>query len=136
MPRERKQKLKKRADGRYRCKYKGIEFYSTDPDDALAQREEYKRNEKAGLTRQASVADYAVPWIKRTYPSVSDSTKAGLAIHLQHLIDEIGGKRISAVVPSDIKGVYSKQYLNCSNSYLKAARQLFSAFLILPLLTG
>ena len=127
MPREKKQKLKKRADGRYRVRYKGIEFYSTDPDDAIAQREEYKRNEQAGLIRQASVSDYAVPWLKRTYPSGSQSTKTGLAIHLQHLLDEIGNKQISAVVPSDIKGVYSKQYKNVSNSYLKAARQLFSA---------
>ncbi|MBP5726182.1 MAG: tyrosine-type recombinase/integrase, partial [Clostridia bacterium] len=57
----------------------------------------------------------------------SKSTKTGLAIHLQHLIDEIGNKPISAVVPSDIKGVYSRQYQKCSNSYLKAARQLFTA---------
>ena len=128
MPREKKQKLKKRADGRYRCKYKGIEFYSTiSSDDALAQREEYKRNEKAGLIRKSSVSDYALPWLKRTYPSVSDSTYTGLAIHIQHLIDEIGDKRISGVIPSDIKGVYSRQYANCSNSYLKAARQLYSA---------
>lgn len=128
MPREKKQKLKKRADGRYRCKYKGIEFYSTiSSDDVLAQREEYKRNEKAGLIRKASVSDYAIPWLKRTYPSVSNSTKTGLAIHLQHLIDEIGNKQISGVIPSDIKGVYSRQYANCSNSYLKAARQLYSA---------
>lgn len=127
MPREKKQKLKKRADGRYRCRYKGIEFYSTDPDDALAQREEYKRNEKAGLIKRASVSDYALPWLRRSFPSVSDSTYTGLAIHLQHLIDEIGDKQISTVIPSDIKGVYSKQYAGVSNSYLKAARQLFSA---------
>lgn len=127
MPREKKQKLKKRADGRYRCRYKGIEFYSTDPDDALEQREEYKRNEKAGLIRQASVTDYALPWLKRTYPNVANSTKTGLAIHLQHLIDEIGNKKISSVIPSDIKGVYSKQYKGVSNSYVKAARQLYSA---------
>lgn len=127
MPREKKQKLKKRADGRYRCRYKGIEFYSTDPDDALEQREEYKRNEKAGLIRQASVTDYALPWLKRTYPNVANSTKTGLAIHIQHLIDEIGNKQISNIIPSDIKRVYSSRYQNVSNSYLKAARQLFSA---------
>ena len=127
MPREKKQKLKKRADGRYRCRYKGIEFYSTDPDEALKQREEYKQNEKAGLIRQASVIDYALPWLKRTYPNVAKSTKTGLAIHLQHLIDEIGNKQISAVIPSDIKGVYASQYKNCSNSYLKSAKQLFCA---------
>ena len=128
MPREKKPHLKKRSDGRYRCRYKGIEFYSTiSAEDALAQRDEYKRNENAGLIRQASVSDYALPWLKRAFPEVADTTYTGLAIHLQHLIDEIGNKRISSVLPSDIKGVYSKQYRGCSNSYLKAARQLFSS---------
>lgn len=128
MPREKKQHLKKRADGRYRCRYKGIEFYSTISDeDALAQREEYKRQEKAGLAKQQTVADYALPWLKRSFPAVADSTYTGLAIHLQHLLDEIGTKLIAAVVPSDIKGVYTNQYPGCSNSYLKSAKQLFTA---------
>ena len=127
MPREKKQTLKKRSDGRYRCRYKGIEFYSTDPNEALRMREEYKQNEQAGLIRQASVSDYAIPWLKRTYPKAASSTKTGLAIHIQHLIDEIGNKKISSVIPSDIKGVYSRQYKNCSNSYLKAAKQIYSS---------
>ena len=128
MPREKKPHLKKRSDGRYRCRYKGIEFYSTiSADDALAQREEYKRNENAGLIRQASVSDYALPWLKRTFPEVADTTYTGLAIHLQHLIDEIGSRKISSILPSDIKAVYSRQYKGCSNSYLKAARQLYSS---------
>ena len=127
MPREKKPHLKKRLDGRYKCKYHGIQFYGSTPEEAAARREEYKRQEKAGIFRKSTVADYALPWLIRTYPSVSKSTKTGLAIHLQHLIDEIGNKPISAVVPSDIKGVYSRQYQKCSNSYLKAARQLFTA---------
>lgn len=128
MPREKKQHLKRRADGRYRCRYKGIEFYSTvSSDDAIAQREEYKRSEKSAAVRKQTVADYALPWLKRSFPSVADSTYTGLAIHLQHLIDEIGNKKLSEVVPSNIKDVYSKQYASCSNSYLKAARQLFSS---------
>lgn len=128
MPRQKKEKLKKRKDGRFKCKYKGIQFYSSISDeDALAKRDEYIRQEKAGLIRQASVSDYALPWLKRTFPEVADSTYAGLAIHLQHLIDEIGNKRISSIIPSDIKAVYSNQYKGRSNSYLKAARQLYSS---------
>lgn len=126
MPRQRKNKIRK--DGRYRRRYKGIDFYSSiSDDDALAKVEEYKRHESAGLIRQVSVSDYAIPWLKRTFPTVARSTKTGLAIHLQHLIDAIGNKKVSAVVPSDIKGVYASQYKNCSNSYLKSAKQLFSA---------
>lgn len=128
MPREKKQRIKKRSDGRYRVRYHGKEFYSyISPEDAIAQREEYKQQEKAGVIRQMTVSDYALPWLKRTYPNVADTTYTGLAIHLQHLIDEIGSKKISSIVPSDIKEIYSTQYKGCSNSYLKAARQLFSS---------
>ena len=127
MPREKKQHLKKRADGRYRCRYKGIEFYSTDTNECLRMRDEYKRNEQAGLVRKASVSDYALPWLKRTYPAVADSTKTGLAIHLQHLVDSIGNKKISDVKPSDIKQVYADHYKGLSNSYINGAKQLYCA---------
>lgn len=127
MPREKKPHLKKRKDGRYRCRYKGIEFYADSEDEALALREEYKRQEQTGAVRKQTVSDYALPWLKRTFPDVADTTYTGFAIHLQHLIDEIGNKLISTVVPSNIKDVYSHQYKNCSASYLKAARQLFSS---------
>ena len=128
MPREKKARLKQRKDGRYRAKYHGHEFYSSiSQEDADAKRQAYKAQEKAGFLRKQSVSDYAIPWLKRSFPVVSDSTYTGLAIHLQHLVDEIGNKQISAVIPSDIKSVYSNQYRNCSNSYLKSARQLFSS---------
>ena len=128
MPREKKQRLKKRADGRYRCKYHDHYFYSSvSMEDAIAQRNEFIAAEKAGMLSKATVAGYALPWLKRSYPSVANSTYTGLAIHLQHLIDEIGEKQIDAVVPSDIKDVYSNQYRDCSNSYLKSAKQLFCA---------
>ena len=124
MPREKKNKIRK--DKRYRRRYHGIEFYSSISDeDAKAKRDEYIRNEQAGLVRQATVFDYAIPWLKRTYPDVKKSTKTGLAIHLQHLTDEIGAKKISDVKPSDIKSVYATQYKGKSNSYIHSAKQLY-----------
>ena len=125
MPREKKPRLKVRKDGRYKCKYHGMQFYGSTPEEAFAARDEYKRLQKIGLSKEATVADYGLPWLKRTYPTVAESTYTGLAIHLQHLIDEIGDMKLSKVVPSDIKAVYSKQYKDCSNSYLKSAKQLF-----------
>lgn len=127
MPRQKKQTLKKRKDGRYCCKYHDVFFYGSTPEEALAAREEYKRNEQTGSVKKLTVTEYALPWLRRSYPSVSDSTYTGLAIHLQHLIDEIGTKLITSVVPSDIKGIYTKQYAGCSASYLKSAKQLFCA---------
>lgn len=127
MPREKRNK--KRKDNRYRRVYHGIAFYSYISDeDAKAKRDEYIRNEQRGFAR-ITVAEYAIPWLKRAYPkgSIKDSTYTGLAIHLQHLIDQIGNKLISEVIPSDIKQVYASQYAGRSNTYIRSAKQLFCA---------
>lgn len=126
MPRKKKETLKKRKDGRFKCKYQGIQFYGSTPEEAFEARDEYIKNQNRGFLRK-TVTEYALPWLKRSYPEVADSTYTGLAIHLQHLIDEIGQKHIDTVVPSDIKQVYSSQYKGCSTSYLKSAKQLFSS---------
>lgn len=126
MPRQKKERLKKRKDGRFKCKYHDMQFYGNTPEEALALRDEYMRSEQRGVSFQI-VQDYSAAWLKRTFPEVAPSTYTGLAIHLQHLIDCIGEKRIADVVPSDIKAVYSTEYRNCSASYLKSARQLYSS---------
>ena len=126
MPREKKPTLKRRKDGRYRCKYHDIAFYGSTPEEAFANRDAYKLSEKRGHTRQ-TVAEYAIPWLVRTYPSVSDSTYTGLAIHLQHLVDLIGEKQLADIRPSDIKQVYTAKYNGLSNSYIRSAKQLYCA---------
>ena len=125
MPRKKKEHLKRRKDGRFCCKYHGIAFYSYESDDeALALRDEYIANESKGFQRQ-TVAEYALPWLKRSFPAVKDSTYTGLAIHLQHLVDIIGDRMISDILPSDIKRIYSEKYNGLSNSYIKGAKQLY-----------
>lgn len=125
MPREKKQRLKKRKDGYYVCRYKKEWFYSLDPDDALAQREEYKRLEKQALLSVPSVSEFSEKWINIAYPSVSKTTKCQLRIHLRKLNDSIGEKLLTDVKPSDIKQIYSNQYLGLSKSYISAGKQLF-----------
>jgi integrase len=125
MPREKKPTLKKRKDGRFKCKYHGMQFYGSTPEEAFALRDEYKRQEQSGTFLRQTVSDYALPWLERTYPDVVPSTYKGLAIHLQHLIDQIGDKQIAEVLPSDIKNVYATEYKGLSNSYILAAKQLY-----------
>lgn len=125
MPREKKPTLKRRKDGRYKCVYHGIQFYGRTPEEAFASREEYKLSAQKGFSGRSTVSEYALPWLKRSFPSVADSTYAGLAIHLQHLIDSIGNKQLSDVLPSDLKQVYADQYRGLSNSYIRSAKQLF-----------
>ena len=128
MPRAKKQHLKKRKDGRYACRYKDQWFYSLESDDdALAQREEYKRLEKLQQLAVMTVKDYADAWIDRAYPAVADTTKTGLQIHLKKLMDVIGDMNLEDVKPSNIKEIYSTKYLGLSNSYIKSGKQLFVA---------
>jgi integrase len=41
------------------------------------------------------------------------------------MIDCIGDKQLSEVIPSDLKQVYANQYRGLSNSYIRSAKQLF-----------
>lgn len=126
MGRQKKQHLTKRKDGYYVCRYKDQWFYSLDEDVALAQRAEFKRLEKLQISSIPTVQSYADQWITRAYPSVSASTLTGLKIHLKKLTNSIGDIYLTDVKPSHIKTVYTK-YATYSNSYIKAAKQLFSA---------
>jgi len=127
MPRERKQKLKKRPDGRYACRYHNQWFYSYDPDDCLQQREDFKAAEKRGRVAVYFVKGYADIWLARSHPDIAQSTMQGLRTHLANLTGAIGNLPLSDVKPSDIKGVFSSRYKGLSNSYIKAAKQLYCA---------
>lgn len=120
-----KQKLKKRKDGRFACRYHNQWFYSTiSADDAIKQRDDFIRAQKRGFY---FVRDYADAWLTRSRPDVAPSTMTGLRKHLDKLLSVVGELPISDVLPSDIKEVYSTQYSGLSNSYIKAGKQLFSA---------
>lgn len=127
MPRAKKQRLKKRPDGRYACRYHNQWFYSTDHDDCLKQRELFIEQERRGVIMPYFVREYALTWFDRAYPNISPSTKRGLRTHLETLLNAIGNLPVTDVKPSDIKAVYSSHYAGLSNSYIKAAKQLYCA---------
>ena len=127
MPRQKKPRPTLRSDGRYVCRYKDQYFYDTDPDECIRQRDEYKEAEKRGRVASYFVKEYALQWLDRAYPNISPSTKQGLKTHLQKLINAIGDKPVSEIKPSDIKRIYSDNYNGLSNSYIKAAKQLYSS---------
>lgn len=127
MPREKKQKLKKRPDGRYACRYHNQWFYSYDHDDCLQQREDFKAAEKRGRVAVYFVKGYAEAWLERTHPDVAPSTLQGLRTHLANLTGALGNLPVHDVKPSDIKSIFSTRYKGLSNSYIKAAKQLYCA---------
>lgn len=127
MPREKKQKLKKRPDGRYACRYHDQWFYSYDQDDCLRQREEFKAAEKRGRVQVYFVKGYADGWLERSHPDSAPTTLKGLQIHLDKLTAAIGNLPLADVKPSDIKTIFSTRYRGVSNSYIKAAKQVYCA---------
>ena len=129
MPRQKKQQLKKRPDGRYVAYYHGKPFYGKSSDEALELRKDYIKNEKNGdfYNQTVTVSEYGIKWLKIAHPTVADTTYRGLATHLQHLVNQLGNEPICDVKPLQIKEVYSTEYKNVSNSYIKAAKQLFCA---------
>ena len=64
MPRRKKETLKKRKDGRYKCKYHGVQFYGETPEAAFAARDEYIRDqEKDDIAKdKLSVKEYEDPF--------------------------------------------------------------------------
>ena len=130
MPRPKKQILKQRADGRFCCRYHGIQFMGNSSDEALQAREEYKRLEAQGMAAQAmgpTVSEYAKKWLPREKTDVSDQTYAEAAILLEKLTRNIGGLHFRDVKASDIKQIYSTEFKGLSASYIKSGAQLYRA---------
>lgn len=128
MPRQKRQHLKQRKDGRYCCLYHGIQFMGNTEDEALQKREEYKRQEAAGLIRQEdpTVSDYAAKWLPLHKHDVSVKCYNDYAKQLEALCSVIGSKKMSAVTVDDAALVW-KHYSGYSASTIKRARMLFLA---------
>lgn len=127
MPRAKKQHLKQRADGRYCCKYHGIQFMGATEDEALALRDEYKRMEAQGMRRSPTVGQYAVRWLPIAKPNVAVNTYNSAAIMLDKLTAALGNDDIATVTPSQIKKLFSEAYKEKSDSYIKHAKHLYAA---------
>jgi len=129
MPRQKKQRLKARADGRYRCAYKGHLFYGRDSDEALALREEYKRQEARReymRSDQQTVAAYAAYWLPIHKADVSANTLRGYQSVLDHVLPPIADKRLADVTTDDIAETFAR-LRDKSASYIHKARILLNA---------
>lgn len=128
MPRQKKQVLKKRKDGRYACRYKDQWFYSLiSSDDALRQREEYREAEKRNKIAVYFVSEYAQRWLERAYPNPNPRTFDAVKRHVKILSDAIGDLPVNDVKPSDIKDIYATHYAKLSHEYIKQAKWIFCA---------
>ncbi|MBQ1777572.1 MAG: site-specific integrase [Acidaminococcaceae bacterium] len=131
MPRIKKQRLKQRADGRYCCKYHGIQFMGATEDEALRAREAYKRAEAEGaLVRrdQQTVGEYAQYWLPVHKSGVKPSTFNGYASVLEHAIAPMAKKHLAAITSDDIAECYA-DLSGRSASYIHKAKILITAML-------
>lgn len=126
MPRQKKQRLTQRKDGRYKCSLDGIQFYGNTSDEALAAREEYKRKKAAGewLKDRMTVGAYAAKWLPLHKGGVSDKCYNDYAKQLEALLPVIGDKQLDEVKPDDAAAVWS-HYKGYSASTIKRARMLY-----------
>lgn len=128
MPRQKKQKLKQRSDGRYKCTYHGKQFYGSSPDEALALRDEYKRKEAAGeyIRENPTVCQYAEKWLPLHKSGVSEKCYNDYRKQLQALTDTIGERYLRDVSVDDAAAVW-KHYADYSASTIHRARMLYVA---------
>ena len=123
-------KVKPRADGRYCRKYHGKCFYSNiSDDDAKRQRDEYKYQCEHGIDqlRNITVSEYAAQWLPVAKAAVSDKCYNDYAVQMESLTSVCGDKYMNAVVPLDIKKVWT-HYIGYSDSTIHRARMLYRAF--------
>ena len=130
MSRPKKQVLKPRKDGRYCCKYHGIQFMGNSSDEALALRDAYKRQEAEGerITQHVTLGEYAAGWLPVHKAGVKQSTYNGYASILEAVITPAAGIQLDQLSTDDIARLYSR--LNGkSASYIHKAKILLTAIL-------
>lgn len=128
MPR---QTLKQRPDGRFRCKYKGLEFYGSTQSEALAAREAYKRQEESGLRREAAgvtVQQYVSRWLP-AYRSQSNPAAYNQYVNILERFCSFVGQDVplQSITKTDIAEYYNS-LSELSHSYISKAKGLIRAF--------
>lgn len=112
MPR---QTLTQRPDGRFRCKFKGQEFYGSSQKEALAKREEYKKQLALGeqlRERGILTGTYCLRWLKTYKSQVTPAVKADYQRHIRRFCTfapdgaQLGDLPLKDLTASDIKAYF------------------------------
>lgn len=127
MPRQKKQVLKRRADGRYCCTYHGLQFMGRESDEALNKRKEYIMHEsEQPIVKSPTVREYIAKWLPLYKQSVSARTYADYQKQLSALLPAIGNKRMNAVTVDDAAAVWT-HFAGYSASTIHRAKMLYVA---------
>lgn len=127
MPRQKRPKLKRRADGRFRLRYDGQEFYSTpwaaDERECYAQRDAYIRRKESGEFQPENIrfAEYGAKWLQAYKAHLTNGPYNTHVRMLNRFADSIENKYIREVTPSDVSRFY-QQFSGMSASTIHSAR--------------
>lgn len=125
MPRQKKQRLKRRKDGRFACRYKDRWFMADTEEEALEAREAYKQAEKESrLFRPVTVSEYIDRWLPLHKHTVSDKCYNDYLKQLKNLEPVMGDKLLTEVTVDDAATVWM-HYDGYSQSTIKRARMLY-----------
>lgn len=123
--------LAERKDNRYRCRYKGKEFYGKSQSEAFAKREAYIDLLKQGLRHDAegiTVREYSAKWLPTHRSDVKKRTYNTYAHYLDKANDIIGELVLMNVTPSDIRSVYNIYSGKSQSSINKMVTLMHSMF--------
>ena len=120
-------KLKQRSDGRFRCWYKGKQFYGSTMREAYAKRDEYKRQIESGQNpERITVRVYADYWIPISTAHLAAQSRYKVKHLIDILCDEIGDVPLQSVRPGQIKEIFTKRFLGLSNDYISHAKVAYT----------
>lgn len=107
-----RQKMAKRKDGRYVCKYKGKFFYGATQREAQQKRDEYRRMIEAGIKEEAAgltVKAYASRWVSTYKAHLTDGPYNTHVRMLNRFFDHdgIGERRMQDIDTIDIQSFYN-----------------------------
>lgn len=124
MPRQKKQHLKRRKDGRFACRYKNLWFYGDTEEEALLSREDYKQAEKRGELSgkdKPYFGEYAMRWLFAYKAHLTTGPYNQHVRNLNKWISFIGDKAIDQYTPSDVSTFY-QHFAGMSASSIHSAR--------------
>lgn len=124
MPR---QTLKQRKDGRYKCVYKGIQFYGDTQSEALAARDAYKRQEAQKKPQDVTVMAYVLRWLPAYKDGVNRKTYNQYAGMLESFCEYVGfNAKIQHITKTDVAEYYNT-ISGRSHSYIDKTKNLLRA---------
>lgn len=107
--RQKKQTLKRRADGRYVCRIGDRYFFGNTSDEALKARDDYKASHTSGMKDDGiTVFAYALRWVQ-TYKAHLTTGPYNTCVRiLNRFCDEYGQRHLRYIDTIDIQSFYNE----------------------------